>query len=319
MNSAAKSKKITLGISTAAALVALTLPAAAIAQLTGTSHPDETVITSSPERIQPSHPAPPPPPPQQISGYVATPDSPATPVLKTRGASSYNADPTTSALTDVRRGEPMLRDAGPSADDGIVTRLPGAANDLPLGTLLHVKISHEISTRTTVAGTAFTASLDEPVERDGRVLLPVGTVLSGVVSDVHGGTRFTGSPSIHLLTRSLTLPDGTSYSVQAQVIDTALFKQTKVDSEGTILGRDHVGQTAAAMSLTTGAGAASGAVIAGIPGAVIGAGVGAGISTVVWLRQDRQTELPAATRVVFQLMRPLTVSAIVAASPIATQ
>jgi hypothetical protein len=44
-----------------------------------------------------------------------------------------------------------------------------------------------------------------------------------------------------------------------------------------------------------------------VPGAVIGAGVGAGVSTVVWLKQDRQTELPVDTRITFSLIEPLTV------------
>jgi len=35
-----------------------------------------------------------------------------------------------------------------------------------------------------------------------------------------------------------------------------------------------------------------GAMMGGLPGALIGAGVGAGVSTVVWMRQDRQADLP---------------------------
>ena len=43
-------------------------------------------------------------------------------------------------------------------------------------------------------------------------------------------------------------------------------------------------------------------------GAEVGAGVGAGVSTVVWLRQDRQAELPKDFGVVFSLTEPMSVT-----------
>ena len=55
------------------------------------------------------------------------------------------------------------------------------------------------------------------------------------------------------------------------------------------------------MGLATGGTVAAGAMIGGVPGAVIGAGVGAGVSTVVWLKQDRQADLPKDLGVVFSL------------------
>lgn len=133
------------------------------------------------------------------------------------------------------------------------------------------------------------------------------------------GRRISGSSSVHLLTTSLMLPDGTSFPVHAQVIDTGIYRQTKVDTEGTIFKRDHAAKTSAALALTTGAGAAGGAVLGGLPGAVIGAGVGAGISAVVWLKQDRQTELPVATNIIFSLTQAMTLGPVVNAGPVATR
>jgi hypothetical protein len=52
----------------------------------------------------------------------------------------------------------------------------------------------------------------------------------------------------------------------------------------------------------------TGAVIGGVPGALIGAGVGAGAGTVVWLKQDRQAELPKDLVVVFSLTEPMSIT-----------
>jgi hypothetical protein len=104
---------------------------------------------------------------------------------------------------------------------------------------------------------------------------------------------------------SITMPDGLKYRIEAQVIDTDLYHSTKVDDEGTILRKDHVGETLAVMGLATGSGAAAGGLMAGPAGALIGAGVGAGVGTALWLKQDRQTDVPAGTRIAFALNQPI--------------
>jgi hypothetical protein len=166
-------------------------------------------------------------------------------------------------------------------------------------------MNEELSTKTTLVGTTFTAELTAPVVRDGRVLLPIGSTLTGHVTEVHGGKRINGEASMHLLPQQVTLPDGTVYPIHALVIDTDLYKANKVDSEGTILHKGS--KNGASVALATGAGAVSGALLGGWPGAIIGAGVGAGISTVVWLKQTHQTALPEGTGVTFMLTEGLLV------------
>jgi hypothetical protein len=146
------------------------------------------------------------------------------------------------------------------------------------------------------------------MERAGQVIIPTGSVVHGRVTVVRGGRRISGAAAIHLLPESVTLPDGTQYTIHAQVIDTDQSNATRVDEEGTILRRDHPASTLAAMSLTTGGAAAAGAVVGGGVGALVGAGIGAGVSTVWWLKQDRQETIPQDTSVVFSLVAPLTAS-----------
>jgi hypothetical protein len=189
-------------------------------------------------------------------------------------------------------------------DAMIVTSVPEREGELREGTLLKTQIMQNLSTKTTLEGTRFSAQLTEAVERNGRVILPVGSILEGRVTEVHGGRRITGAAALHLETRDITLPDGTHYVVHAQLIDTGK-SEFKVSDEGTLKRRDHPKETLAVVSGVTGAGAVTGAMIGGGVGAVVGAGIGAGVSTVIWLKEDRQATLPKNVQLVFSLTMPM--------------
>jgi hypothetical protein len=274
-----------IGISAAILVAGMALPA--MAQMTGVSHPEQIPITTTPDATQqPVYVAPAPEAPPPTAPVITASFAPA-------------------ATSDTKLNPRLKADI--DADANIVARVPGPANQLPIGTIVKVRMKEDLSTKTTIAGTAFTAELTAPVIRDGRVLLPPGSTLTGRVTEVHGGKRINGEASMHLMPQQVTLPDGTIYPIHAQVIDTDLYKATKVDSEGTILHKGSKTGSGASVGLATGAGAASGALLGGWPGAIIGAGVGAGISTVVWLKQDRQTALPEGTGVTFMLTEGLLV------------
>jgi hypothetical protein len=231
------------------------------------------------------------------------------------GAAGSSAvfDPDAGIVTEATAGRDerrLLAGAGNKAnpDAGIVTYVPSAPGEIPDGTLVKVKLREELSTLTTRPGTKFTAEVSEPVMRDGRVIVPVGAVLEGRVTWVRGGKRIGGAAAIHLEPRTVMLPDGSEYVLRARAIDTSSWDNTKVDSEGTIMKRENKKRNVGVMGLTAGGGMAAGAMIAGVPGALIGAGVGAGVSTVVWLRQDRQAVLPKDLGVVFSLTEPMSVT-----------
>ena len=301
-----------LGLRAAVFAVVAAVPAgAALGQTTGTSHPDEIPVTTSPEGIaQPVvYEAP-------ASGIVIVPAVPlaavnrpvvqasvARPVLVQERESGAAVSEASVAPRDTAR-QMHLRD---DPDAGIVTRVPGPGNELPVGAMLKIRLRQGLTTNATTVGTVFTAALVDAVERDGHVLLPAGSTVQGKVTEVHAGKRSSGSGYLHLEPFSVTLPDGTRYELHAQVIDTSLYRTTKVDDEGTISRNSGGKGTAAAIGLSTGAGAAAGGVFGGWPGAIVGGVVGAGISTVVWLRQDRQAELPAGTEVVLGLTGALAV------------
>jgi hypothetical protein len=289
---------MTLRITTAALLLAAApvFTASSLAQTSGVSHPDSAPITSD---------------------DVAPATSASTPALKPRpsAATPASAAPATTEVygpyvpyTGPKvAGAPVATHAAPvenPEDALIVVNVPERAGELREGTLLKTKMINTLSTESTVTGSRFTAAVTEPIERSGRVIIPVGSILEGRVTEVHGGKRITGGALLHLETSNVTLPDGTHYIVHAQVIDTG-NSDFKVTDEGTLKKKDHAKETLAVMGGVTGAGAATGAMLGGGVGAAVGAGIGAGVSTVIWLKQDRQATLPKDVKLVFSLTAPM--------------
>jgi hypothetical protein len=189
-------------------------------------------------------------------------------------------------------------------DAMIVVDVPERAGELREGTLLKTKMIDTLSTSTTIEGSRFTAAVTEPIERNGRVIIPVGSILEGRVTEVHGGKRISGGALLHLETSDVTLPDGTHYIVHAQVVGTGK-SDFNVTDEGTLKKKDHAKETLVVMGGVTGAGAVTGAVMGGGVGAIVGASIGAGVSTVIWLKQDRQATLPKDVTLVFSLTTPM--------------
>ena len=237
---------------------------------------------------------------------AAAPSAAASDTVRPEGSSSFRVVGPYTANTPLVAKDGMAKD---DVDAGIVTEVPHGANECPPGTLLKVRMHETLSTKTTARGTNFTAELVEPVRENGRVLIPAGTTLRGRVTYVHGGKRIGGVAALHLEAHTLVLPDGQEYAVRAQVIDTDQNFATRIDSEGTIVRRDHIKGTLEALSLTTGSAAVAGAVIGGGVGAAVGAGIGVGIGAAWWLKQDRQTVLPQDTAVTFSLNDSLAMGA----------
>ena len=193
----------------------------------------------------------------------------------------------------------------PDPDAGIVTTYEYSENALPIGTLLRGRLIGKLSSETTRPGSHFIATLSRNVEHNGRVILPMGSSIEGRVTEVRGGHRLGAAAAIHLEPETITLPDGTLFHIGAQIIDLDAGHNTRVSSEGTILGNDHTTGHVITLASTTGGGAIAGAVVGGPTGAAVGAGIGAGVGTVLWLRQDRQQTLPEGTELVFSLNRPM--------------
>jgi hypothetical protein len=223
---------------------------------------------------------------------------------ETPAATTAAFDPDANIVTTTVPDTDAATDS-PALDAGIVTSVPERKGEIREGTLLRARITQGLSTTNTLEGSQCSASLTQPVEKDGRVILPIGSMVEGRVTEVRSGRRISGRAALHLEAHDVTLPDGSHYVIHAQLIDTDQTDHSTINSEGTLLRRDHPKETLAAMSVATGGAAAAGAMVGGGVGALVGAGIGAGASTILWLKQDRQEALPKDSLLVFSLTTPM--------------
>lgn len=313
-----------LSIATAA-LVFITVPVIAQDARTGVSTPPSAVITATDDSA-PATPVLTPRVPEAKPSAAVPADSsntntitygPYVPYRAAGDAAPATASPTAPATTaafdpDANIVTTTVPDTAtdavvdsPAADEGIVTSVPEREGELREGTLLRGRITQGLSTTNTLEGSPFSVSLTQPVEKDGRVILPIGSMVEGRVTEVRSGRRISGRAALHLEAHDVTLPDGSHYVIHAQLIDTNQTDHSSVDSEGTLVRKDHPKETLAAMSVATGGAAAAGAMVGGGVGALVGAGIGAGASTIIWLKQDRQEALPKDSNLVFSLTTPM--------------
>lgn len=293
-----------------AALIFAAVPALPIfAQTSGVSQPDQAPITAD-APAKPSAAIP-------LSAAVPAAKSTPIPVPSQDSYGPYIPYKAVSGSSELSLST--------DPDAQIVTSVPDPAGEIREGTIIKARIQQDLSTLSTVPGARFSAVLSQDISKDGRVILPLGSILNGDVTEVHSGRRITGAAAMHLQPRGITLPDGSKYTIHAQLIDLTDNSHSRVDNEGTLIRRDHPKEVMAAMGVATGGAAAAGTLAAGPVGTVVGAGIGAGASTVVWLKQDRQEALPKNSELVFSLTRalplkpssPTTVSSLQTANPTA--
>ncbi|HEU4636285.1 MAG TPA: hypothetical protein VFS41_08920, partial [Edaphobacter sp.] len=85
---------------------------------------------------------------------------------------------------------------------------------IPAGTTLAIRINQHISVKTSRAGDHFDGEIAEPVTNDsGRVIVPRGTPVGGVVAAAHKRGHFKGASILQLRLTSMTL-NGTRYPLQ---------------------------------------------------------------------------------------------------------
>ena len=186
---------------------------------------------------------------------------------------------------------PAPQQANPPAERPVV---PDSLT-LPAGTVLRIRTNDWLSSDHNHKGDEFTATVAEPIVVDGWVVMRRGQSVVGQVTDAQKAGRVKGVSKLQLGLNQLTLVDG-----QLVPVETTLLNA----SAGTSNGRD-----AAAVGVTTGAGAAIGAAAAGGSGAAIGAGAGfvASIAGVL-LTRGKPTIIPPEDVLTFRLENPVTFS-----------
>ena len=129
------------------------------------------------------------------------------------------------------------------------------------GTVLAVRLTEEIDTKTAQAGTTFHAVTASNVGFGGYTLVPAGTPVTGRIVEAKPAGRLSGAAVLGVELVSVKLPSGTGTSQDASLVTQELSNK----------GEGRGGNTAA----KAGGGAAFGAVVGALAGGGAGAGIGA--------------------------------------------
>jgi hypothetical protein len=221
-----------------------------------------------------------PPAPGQTAQAVTTTVTPAAPgapgSVQPSGPTYANGSPAPGGA--VAGGAPVIR--------------PADIN-IPAGSELTIRINQTISVKHTPAGSRFDGEVVEPwTDANGRVILPKGTPVGGVVDESHRRGHFKGRSFLELRLTSLTL-NGTQYP-----LETRDLRETKKGK-----GK----RSAAFIGGGTGLGMLIGGVASGGTGLLIGGLAGGGAGTAAaGLTGNRDLDIPAESIVHFKLADDLT-------------
>jgi hypothetical protein len=184
--------------------------------------------------------------------------------------------PETSRSTETRPSGTVRQGANP--------------NEIPVDTEFDVRLQNTLSSATAQVEDRFEATtvVDLRDER-GRVLVPSGSTMRGVISSVQKATRTQRTGKLTVAFDRVTI-DGRSYPMRATVTQA-------LESEG-IKGE------AGKIGIGAGAGAIIGAILGGAKGALAGILIGGGGT--IAATEGKDVELPAGTMLRVRLDSPIT-------------
>jgi hypothetical protein len=164
---------------------------------------------------------------------------------------------------------------------------------VPTDTAINVVIDQSISSKTATSGQTFTATVQSPIEVEGKTAVPKGARASGVVKDAKAAGHFKGGAVLSLALTSINI-EGKDYDIETSA------------PEYTSKGKGK--RTAALVGGGAGGGALIGGLAGGGKGALIGGLIGAAAGTGgAGLTGNRDISLPAETALTFKLTQPLEV------------
>ena len=158
---------------------------------------------------------------------------------------------------------------------------------IPAGTVVHVRLSESLSSKDSLAGQGFSASIAEPVTVGGKNVIAAGAEAHGQVVDAKSMGHFKGGALLEVRLDSITIK-GRAHAVQTAAIERVSQGKGK--------------RTAGFIGGGAGAGALIGALAGGGKGAAIGAVAGAGAGTAgAAFTGNKEIVLPAESTLTFKL------------------
>src|SRR5260370_1443715 len=148
---------------------------------------------------------------------------------------------------------PSVSDAAKTAVKKVLEPKPLV---IPADTVIAVVLDETISSKTNKSADKFTATVESPVEVEGKVAIPKGARVEGVVSDAKAAGRFKGGATLALELTSVTVNS----------------KDHEIQTSGATMSSKGKGKRTAVM---VGGGAAGGAAIGAVAGFCKGAAIDA--------------------------------------------
>jgi hypothetical protein len=162
-------------------------------------------------------------------------------------------------------------------------------DDVPVGTEFDVRLQNQLSSGTSQVEDRFEATtLVDLRDANGRVIVPAGSVMRGVVSSVTKAGRIERKGAMMVAFDRITMK-GRSYPIRATVTQA-------LESEGIAGEKEKIG-------IGAGAGAILGAILGGAKGALAGILIGGGGT--IAATEGKDVELPAGTVLRVNLDTPL--------------
>ena len=162
-------------------------------------------------------------------------------------------------------------------------------NEIPVGTEFDVRLQTPLSSKTAQVEDRFEATTAVDLkDANGRVIVPAGSVMRGVVSAVNKAGHIERKGSLQVAFDRITV-NGRSYTTRATVTQA-------LESEGIAGEKEKIG-------IGAGAGAILGAILGGVKGAVAGILIGGGGT--IAATEGKDVDLPAGTLLRVRLDAPI--------------
>jgi outer membrane lipoprotein SlyB len=161
---------------------------------------------------------------------------------------------------------------------------------LPVGQELDVRLQNGLSSSTAKPEQSFQTTTVVDLQQDGRVLVPAGSTVRGIVSSVDPATRTDRAGKMTLSFNQLTV-NGQNHAIKGMA--TNAFESGGIRDEGVKAGAGGA------------VGGVIGGIIGGVKGALIGAAVGAG--GVIAATEGKDVDLKPGTIIRLRLDSPVNV------------
>jgi len=177
-------------------------------------------------------------------------------------------------------------------EDGSRGAVNASATEVPSGTEIDVRMQNTLNSGTAMVEDRFEATTLVDLVMNGRVMIPAGSVMRGVVTAVEPATRTNRTGRLTVSFDQVTIA-GRSYPMRGTVTEA-------IEGEGI---RGEVGRAGAG----AGVGAVIGGILGGVKGAVLGAVIGGGGT--IAATEGKEVDLPQGTVLRVRLDSPLALPA----------